>query len=117
MQEYAPVTLSTLGNGAVEELFQEELERVLRNIADPNTVPTAVREISLKVKIAPNKDRAVGEVQVIPSSKLAPAHQFDTVVYMGRHQGRLIAQEHNPTQLSFENTDHVQAIESGRSSE
>ena len=113
MEEYTPITLATLGGGAVEELFQEELERVLRNIADPNTLPTAVREITLKVKVTPDKDRVVGAVQVIPSSKLAPAHQFDTRLYMGRHGGKLIAQEHNPQQLSFENKDNIRALPAG----
>lgn len=113
MQEREPITLSTLGGGAVEELFQEELERVLRNIADPNTEPEALREITLKVKVRPNKDRSVGDLQVVPSSKLAPNKTFSSVVYMGRHQGQLIAQEHNPQQLSFESTDHIRALPAG----
>lgn len=108
------VTLSTFCNGAVEEMFQEELQRVMKNIADPNTSPGAVREIKLMISIKPSKAREVADVIVTPQTKLAPMMSVDTVLYMGRHDGKLVAQEHNPKQLSFDNMDHVQSIEGGR---
>jgi hypothetical protein len=111
LTEYKLLTLSSLGGGAVEEMFQEELFRVLKNIADPNTPAEVVREIRLQVKIKPNKAREVGGVVVVPSSKLAPMRHFDTTIYMGRHKGLLIAHEDNPKQLSFQNMDHVVGIE------
>jgi len=107
MIEYKPVTLATLAGGAVEEMFQEELRAVLRNIADANTEAEAVREVRLVVKIKPNRAREVGDVQVVPSAKLAPMRHADTVIYMGRHKGELIAHEDNPKQLSFDSMDHV----------
>ena len=36
------VTLQTLNRGAVVDLFDAELEKVLSNIADENTNPTTV---------------------------------------------------------------------------
>ena len=39
------INLSNLGNGAAKELFERELDRVLKDILDPNTEATAQREI------------------------------------------------------------------------
>ncbi len=114
MPDQDEVTLSSLCDGAVEEMFQAELQKVMKNIADPNTAPAAVREIRLSIQIRPSKAREVADVIVSPSSKLAPTMSVDTVLYMGRHSGKLVAQEHNPKQLSFDNLDHVVPIEGGK---
>jgi hypothetical protein len=46
-------SLATIADGAVDEAFQIELQKVLLNIADPNTDPSAKREINLKIVFAP----------------------------------------------------------------
>lgn len=52
-----PISLDTLDNGGVLELFGTCLQEVLDNIQDPNTKPDGTREISLMVKFRPNKER------------------------------------------------------------
>jgi len=52
------VSLDNLGGGAAVEKFNDELVEVLRNIQDPNTSPTAMREIKLTVSLKPAEDRA-----------------------------------------------------------
>lgn len=114
MAEERVVTLASLGEGAALERFQVELEKVLENVADPNTEPDALREITLKVKIKPDAERRSAAVSILTGCKLAPYQAASTTVYMGRRQGELVAIESNPQQLSFDNADHIVPLEGGR---
>ena len=51
------VTLDTIGGGALVELFDAELSRILSNITDPNTDTTTKRVMTIQVKFKPNRDR------------------------------------------------------------
>jgi hypothetical protein len=95
------VTLETLADGAAAELFQSELDKLLRNIQDPNTDATATRKVTLEVTFAPDEDREKGEVRIKASSKLAGLKGAKTEVYFGRHQGQLVATEFNPKQAGL----------------
>lgn len=95
------VTLENLKAGGALQLFDDELNKVLENIMDPNTEPEAVREVTLKVKIKPDKDRATASVQVIPTSKLAPAVALGTRMFFGKKGGKYLAWEHDPQQLQL----------------
>lgn len=96
-----PVTLVSIGQGALVELFDIELERVLKNIADPNTDARSTRVITLKVTIKPDEERTMGSVGLSATSKVASSKPTATVVYMGRKQGQLVAVESNPSQSSL----------------
>jgi hypothetical protein len=96
--EVQVVGLATLKNGAAVELFDEEFRKVLENVADINTKPDAMREVTLKVKLKPSEDRALGAVEIIVTSKLAPFRPTSTTVYIGRN-GQ--ATEYNPRQPQF----------------
>ena len=97
------VTLMTLGSGAAHELFQEELNKVVENILDVNTNPTSVREVKLLLKIKPDENsRQVADVEISCSSKTAPVKSVDSRFYLGRREGRVVAVEHNPEQLVFD---------------
>lgn len=98
-QDVQVVGLATLKGGAALELFDEEFRKVIENITDINTKPDAVREVTLKVKIKPSDDRALGSVEIIVASKLAPFRPTSTTVYIGRG-GQ--ATEFNPRQPNFE---------------
>lgn len=94
------VTLDNLGGGALAELFQTELARVLANITDPNTDEKTKRTIVITVALKP-KDRGVADVELTCSAKLAPIAKVSTQVFMGRHQGKLMAVENDPRQSSL----------------
>ncbi len=73
-KEKKVVGISDFGNGMFDERFHEELEKVLENIADDDTPWKAVREINVKVRIAPvsdRRDKVASSVTV--SSKIAQA--------------------------------------------
>jgi len=95
------VSLETLKGGAAVQLFDEELQKVLANIMDPNTEAGAVRSVRLEIKIKPDKDRSGGSVEIIPSCKLAPAVALGTRMFFGKKGGKVLAFEHNPDELQF----------------
>lgn len=95
------VTLDTIAGGALTELFQAELARILSNITDPNTDTTTKRVMTIQVKFKPNRDRDVADVDLTCSSKLAGIMTVSTQLFMGKHQGKLIAVESDPRQSNL----------------
>ena len=83
MQEIKNVTIETMSDGAAIERANLELDRVLKNILDKNTDPTAAREVILKIRLKPRNDRAAAEVSIQALSKLAPVMGHNTEVYIG----------------------------------
>lgn len=67
------ITLANVGgDGAAEELFQEQLAAVLADIADPNAKAKAKREITLKVVFPVDEDRTFFAPEIHVARKLAP---------------------------------------------
>lgn len=98
------VTLDTIGHGALAELFAEELKKVLANIADPNTDEKAKRAISITVSFKPQA-RDVADIEVRCKSTLAGLTMVKSQLFMGKHQGRLIAVENDPRQSTLFDQD------------
>ena len=88
-----PITLTNLGGGAAVEKFDEELQRVLDNIVDPNTQAESVRSITLKVTIKPDNTRQVGTVLISSVAKLAPDKEYETTCALGAVNGKGVARE------------------------
>ncbi len=75
--------LANLNNGAIEEMFQPELQKVLNNLGDSNTSWKQAREINIKVKIRLTneaRENAVTEVSVV--SKVAPSKAHESNIYL-----------------------------------
>jgi len=108
------MSLATLAGGSAVELFDAELEKALRNIADVNTPAEKARVITVQVRITPNAKRELGEVDVSVASKLPSFESISTVAYFGRHNGRHVAQENNPKQLSFDDQPTVVGMQGGK---
>lgn len=97
----AGVTLDTIGQGALVELFDAELARVLDNIQDPNTDAKMKRTITVKVTFAPNENRDVTDVNLTCGSKLAGIKTVSTRLFVGKSKGKLIAVENDPRQTTL----------------
>lgn len=108
-KEFQEMKLETLGGGAAAEMFNAEIENMILNIADPNTDPEAVREITLKVSVKPQatRDKAIVGIQV--KTKFAPANPFATMIFIGMDNGIMKAVESNPQQpeLPFDNIQQL----------
>jgi len=107
MKRHEIVSLEQLGGGAVSEMFGSELEKAIRNIADPNTDAVKKRAITLKVSMKPNKDRNLCEVEISCDSKLAPVSPFQTAMFVGvdHKSGEAKATEYYPEQMGLTVTD------------
>lgn len=62
--------LSQIGQGALQELFENELEKVIDNINDINTEPTKKRKITLTVEIKSDESREILFADVHAKSNL-----------------------------------------------
>lgn len=99
MNDLLPVSLDSLGGGAAVERFNYELARVLNNIVDINTNPTAVRTVTLTLKIKPNEERNFAINDIAVSSKLAPIKPVTTSMHISEGiAGNVRATEFNPQQ-------------------
>lgn len=105
------IQLETIAHGALNELFQEEVKRVVQNIQDPNTDANVVREITLKIKLKPDDTREVAVVDIAVTSKLAGNKGVGTIFYVGMVDGKPVAVEHNPRQTKFDFEQKSKAIE------
>ena len=91
------IDLMTIQNGAVFDLFGEELKKVVANIADENTVANASRSITIKIDIKPDKTRRTGEVKIQTSSTLAKVKPTESFLFFDRNkEGELIALADEP---------------------
>ncbi len=107
------VRLDSLGQGAAIEKFEDELNRVLENVLDPNTKPTTSRSVTLTVTLKPDEDRSFANTVIEVKSKLAPSRAVGTALYIGRHAGRAVATERDTRQMRFD--DNVVGMKEAKS--
>lgn len=72
------IDLNNFASGAVSEKFNAELQRVLDNIADPNTDAKKSRKVTLTVTLKPNDNRDLANVSVETKSTIAPPTPIGT---------------------------------------
>jgi hypothetical protein len=88
------IDLTNFADGSVAEKFNQELQKVLENIADPNTDPKKVRKLTLTIKVAGNDKREVLDVLVEAKSALIPAKAIETKLIMDYdNKGRVTGAE------------------------
>ena len=98
------VSLENLGRGAALEKFQDEWNKVVRNIVDPNTT-------MLKVSLKPDDDRSLCAYKVICTSSLAPLKEFKGDVFVGVERGEVVATEPNKNQAILPGFDGKKVVD------
>lgn len=91
------LTLATICGGAVQEKVDRALEKVAKNILDPNTDPGKKRTITLKITMKPKEnDYEDVEVQADVSYTLAPDVGVQTQFFMNKDlkDGHVTVMEH-----------------------
>ncbi len=91
MNEAKPLTLETICDGGVPEVFERELRAVLNNIADPNTEAEKMRGITLKFSFRPTEDRLGASVSFTCKATVEPVAMAKSQVFLSRHTGELRA--------------------------
>ncbi|WML38678.1 replication terminator protein [Neobacillus sp. OS1-2] len=76
------VDLNTFANGALAERFNQELQKVMNNVVDPNTDPNKVRKVTMTVSISSDDNRELSDVSVQVKSTLVPAKNIQTKIIM-----------------------------------
>ncbi len=90
------IDLNSLADGAVAEKVDAEFQRVLKNMADPNTDPTKARSITLTLTFKGNKNREIWDCTSKVSSKLVAAKEVESTFIVGRDQdGGVVGRELN----------------------
>lgn len=85
--------LMNIGQGAALEKWQDEFNKVLENIHDPNTKFDKTRKIILTVEFSPDKNRHYIATSIHADSKLAPYSEFNTTLATGIQNGTPVAAE------------------------
>jgi hypothetical protein len=100
-----PVTIFNIANGALGELFDKELQRVLADVLDPNTKATEVRSITIKVAFRPDESREFSAVGLLVTSSLGKPKPIGAQIFFGRKGGQILALENNPKQSGLFDKD------------
>lgn len=100
--EYSKVRLENINNGAAQELFDEELRKVVRNINDLNVDAEFPREITMKFKIKPTKDRSGAVTTVSVATRLAPLTKHEGTILLAFRENNHEAFVSNMRQLELD---------------
>ncbi|HDR6822022.1 TPA: replication terminator protein [Bacillus thuringiensis] len=88
------IDLNSLADGAVAEKVDAEFQRVLKNMADPNTDPTKARSITVTLTFVGDKKRKTWGCTSKVSSKLAPTKEVESTFIIDREDdGRIVGRE------------------------
>lgn len=76
------INLNSFAEGALKAQFNIELQRILENIADPNTDPKAKRKLTIQVALFGDESRDVVFTNVVAKSQLAPGREVEAKLFM-----------------------------------
>lgn len=78
----ASIDLNAFADGALAERANEELQKILENIADPNTDAKVKRKLTITITLKADNKRDVIQTNVIAKSTLAPAEPIEAKILM-----------------------------------
>lgn len=88
------INIPNLANGAVAERINEEMQKVLDNIADPNTDPTKARKLTITVTVKADEERDVAHATVQAKATLVPAYEIGTKLLIDTdREGQVVGRE------------------------
>jgi hypothetical protein len=76
------IDLNTFAEGALSERFNVELQKILENIADPNTDAKKTRKLTVTVSFKADDKRDVVLTSVIAKPSLAPSKDIEDKLLM-----------------------------------
>ena len=86
--------LDELMDGALNERFNAEMNRVMENVFDPNTNPRQKRQIVITINVTPNERRDAADFSFDVRSKIAaPIAMSQTVFLTMSDDGTVTATE------------------------
>ena len=86
--------LQELAGGALQELFENDLEKVLANLYDKNTSAKKKRKLVMELKMVPtDESREVITVEIDTKTTLAPVEGVTTKIMLDKDGNKLVAAE------------------------
>ena len=106
----AKVSLEQIMGGGLQEQFGKSFERVIENLADPNTGFKEMRKITIELKFTQNEARDDVHCAVSVKEKLATQAPMETAFVVGKNlkTGEMYAEEygkHVRGQMSVDELD------------
>ncbi|MEG1186122.1 MAG: hypothetical protein RSD63_10885 [Eubacterium sp.] len=98
--------LSEVSNGSLQEVFDYEFKKVLKNIKDINTDPKKERKLTIEMTIKPNEKRTIGDIDFKVKHTEAPTIGFATSITMVEDGREIVVEEIGeeiPGQMNVEN--------------
>lgn len=102
MRKKNRLTLANICGGTVQEMVDRALDAVGKNITDPNMDPKKVREVNIKIKLAPREDDPEDvKVGVFVTKTLAHEQPAKTEFYVTKDlkTGSVSIQEHRKGEI------------------
>lgn len=92
----AKVSLEQVMGGGLQEQFGKSFDRVIENLADPNTPFKEARKITIELKFTQNENRDDVSCAVSVKEKLAAQAPMNTAFIIGKNlkTGELYAEEY-----------------------
>lgn len=88
------VDLNDFANGAVAERFNYELQKLLENIADPNTDHKVKRKLQMNLTLETNEERELANVTIQVKSTPAPRKNVGSVILIDKDdKGKTVGAE------------------------
>jgi len=100
-----------LGEGALQDLFDNSMKKVMANINDPSTKSTAVRKISLEIAITPDESRSMASFVISASTTLAHIKPVSTAALLEQQDGKLTAYIHQSEEAEEELPGNIISME------
>ena len=75
-------SIMRMARGAFDERVDNEMSRVIDNILDVNTKPTAKRKITVSIELTPDDDRQKIAVSVTAKATLVPTTPVTTALFI-----------------------------------
>lgn len=116
----ATVNLETFAGGALQEKFDDAMEKVLQNMTDPNTPWKNKRKILVEVTFEQDEERGDASVNVSVVPKLAAVKPVSTRMAIGKDlvTGKCYAEEYGNSirgQMSFNDLgNHNEVVVDGK---
>lgn len=82
MEGYTPKSILQMARGAIQERADYEMTRILENIQDFNTSPTAKRKLVITLELKPDDTRQNIAVSCTAKSTLAATNPVTTALYV-----------------------------------
>lgn len=103
MSDENAISLDNLAGGELKEQVNDALQRVIDNIADPNTNWKSKRKLSVTLAFSADEKRNLAVVTMEVKPTLAAAAPSMTRIIIDRDsQGKVVGAEYRPAPMGFQ---------------